>query len=161
MKSKVIALLDTSTLTLPKEKWKDIPAFEGLYQISNYGRVKSLSRWVYSDNRPDSYRPGRIIKLHFNRGAENPKGINIQMKLHSDGIRHILTVARYVYHLFVSPFDLSDHRFIVRRKDGDIMNCYYRNLELASISQVAVDDIQSGKGKMCLYCKANPYHNIR
>lgn len=27
-----------------KEIWKDIPNYEGLYQISNLGRVKSLSR---------------------------------------------------------------------------------------------------------------------
>lgn len=29
---------------LPNEEWKDIKYFEGLYQISNYGRVKSLER---------------------------------------------------------------------------------------------------------------------
>ena len=29
---------------LPNEEWKDIKNFEGLYQISNYGRVKSLKR---------------------------------------------------------------------------------------------------------------------
>lgn len=29
---------------LPNEEWKDIKDFEGLYQISNYGRVKSLKR---------------------------------------------------------------------------------------------------------------------
>ena len=26
------------------EEWKDILGFEGLYQVSNYGRVKSLER---------------------------------------------------------------------------------------------------------------------
>lgn len=29
-----------------KEVWKDIPNYEGLYQISNYGRVKSVERIV-------------------------------------------------------------------------------------------------------------------
>lgn len=27
-----------------KEEWKDIKGYEGLYQISNLGRVKSLSK---------------------------------------------------------------------------------------------------------------------
>lgn len=27
-----------------EEVWKDIPGYEGLYQISNLGRVKSLPR---------------------------------------------------------------------------------------------------------------------
>ena len=29
---------------LPNEEWKDVKDFEGLYRISNYGRVKSLKR---------------------------------------------------------------------------------------------------------------------
>lgn len=29
---------------MQKEIWKDISGYEGLYQISNYGRVKSLPR---------------------------------------------------------------------------------------------------------------------
>lgn len=28
-----------------KEKWKDIDGYEGIYQISNFGRVKSLYGW--------------------------------------------------------------------------------------------------------------------
>jgi NUMOD4 motif-containing protein/HNH endonuclease len=28
------------------EIWKDIPEYEGLYQVSNMGRVKSLDRWI-------------------------------------------------------------------------------------------------------------------
>lgn len=36
------------------EKWKDIAGYEGLYQISNFGRVKSLARVVESP-RQESY----------------------------------------------------------------------------------------------------------
>lgn len=28
---------------MEEEIWKDIPEYEGLYQVSNYGRVKSLN----------------------------------------------------------------------------------------------------------------------
>lgn len=28
-----------------KEEWKDIKGYEGLYQISNFGRIKSLKKW--------------------------------------------------------------------------------------------------------------------
>ena len=31
-----------------KEIWKDIEGYEGLYQVSNLGRVKSLPRLVYN-----------------------------------------------------------------------------------------------------------------
>lgn len=33
---------------LPNEEWKDIKDFEGLYQISNYGRVKRLEKVIKS-----------------------------------------------------------------------------------------------------------------
>ena len=31
-----------------KEVWKDIPNYEGFYQVSNLGRIKSLSRFHYT-----------------------------------------------------------------------------------------------------------------
>jgi len=34
-----------------KEIWKDIPGYEGYYQVSNLGRVKSLSRTIQGGNR--------------------------------------------------------------------------------------------------------------
>lgn len=33
-----------------EEIWKDIKGFEGLYQVSNLGRVKSLSRMIFVSN---------------------------------------------------------------------------------------------------------------
>ena len=53
--------------------WKDIKGFEGLYQISNYGRVKRLSRIrEYIGNNqtgipfPVSYRiPTIILKVKW------------------------------------------------------------------------------------------------
>ena len=33
------------------EIWKDIPKFEGYYQVSNFGRIKSLSRYQSKKER--------------------------------------------------------------------------------------------------------------
>ena len=33
-----------------KEIWKDIKGFEGVYQVSNKGRVKRLARTIYNKN---------------------------------------------------------------------------------------------------------------
>lgn len=35
---------------MENEIWKDIPGFEGLYQVSNLGRVKSLQRVITREN---------------------------------------------------------------------------------------------------------------
>lgn len=33
------------------EEWKDIPNYEGLYQASTYGRIKSLKRFRYNHSK--------------------------------------------------------------------------------------------------------------
>jgi hypothetical protein len=43
------------------EIWKDIIGFEGVYQISNFGRVKSLPKYTYSRGYPQ-LRKEKILK---------------------------------------------------------------------------------------------------
>jgi len=45
-----------------KEIWKDVKGYEGLYQVSNLGRVKSLPR-----ETSNACRKGRILKQFKNR----------------------------------------------------------------------------------------------
>ena len=45
------------------EIWKDIEQFEGYYQISNWGNVRSLSRQVSKYE----FRPGKILKPKLQR----------------------------------------------------------------------------------------------
>lgn len=47
------------------EEWKDIKGYEGLYQVSNYGRVKSLTRWSVSVR---SYVPAEVIMSPTDNG---------------------------------------------------------------------------------------------
>lgn len=53
------------------EIWKDIPGYEGVYQISNIGRVKSLSRYVARGRakNPNVLLPERILAIKINRGG--------------------------------------------------------------------------------------------
>ena len=53
-----------------KEIWKDIKGYEGLYQVSNLGRVKSLDRTYKSPltNTEMITRRGKVLKPLFNRG---------------------------------------------------------------------------------------------
>ena len=47
-----------------KEVWKDIPEFEGYYQVSNLGRVRSLDR-IIRDGR-NKFK-GSIMKLTLDK----------------------------------------------------------------------------------------------
>ena len=47
---------------MKKEIWVDIPNYEGVYQISNFGSMRSYSRIVdYGIKK--AYRPGKVLRL--------------------------------------------------------------------------------------------------
>ena len=48
------------------EIWKDIKGFEGRYQVSNLGRVRSLDRWTNHKN--PHFLKGKLMKPSLNKG---------------------------------------------------------------------------------------------
>ena len=69
---------------MDKEIWKDIPGYEGLYQVSNYGRVKSLKRKQYDINNKKTFFQNKEIILKQN---ECKKGY-LSVKLQKDKIKN-------------------------------------------------------------------------
>ena len=50
------------------EVWKSIQDYEGLYEVSNFGRVRSLDRFVVASYnsiafKEENIKPGLIIKV--------------------------------------------------------------------------------------------------
>ena len=48
------------------EEWRNIKGYEGLYQVSNWGRVRSLDRFIYVDGKKGKYKKflkGKLLKL--------------------------------------------------------------------------------------------------
>lgn len=76
------------------EQWRDIPGYEGLYQVSSLGRVKSNKRikslrtdkrgyltvWLCKDSVQKNYKAHRLVALAFIPNPENKKTVN-----HIDG----------------------------------------------------------------------------
>ena len=75
---------------LETEIWKDIKGFEGLYQVSNYGRIKSLNRLYARGNKQKE----KILKLTI-----NPRGY-YQIGLRKQSIVKWYLVHRLVYEAF-------------------------------------------------------------
>lgn len=48
---------------LENEVWKDIPEYEGLYQVSDLGRIISMCRYDIFKDGTERYREGRMLKL--------------------------------------------------------------------------------------------------
>ena len=90
------------------EEWRDIKNYEGLYQISNLGRVKSVKRTVWNNGRCCYVTvPERILKLKKNRYGY------LQIVLHKDGNRKSYGVHRLVAEAFIpNPDNLPevDHK---------------------------------------------------
>ena len=55
-------------ITRENEIWKDIKGYEGLYQISNYGRVKALEKLIKAGIRNNGFvkRKEKIKKIQIN-----------------------------------------------------------------------------------------------
>ena len=51
-------------LTYLNEEWRDIKNYEGLYQVSNYGRIRSVDRFVYNyrSKNGKALIKGKILK---------------------------------------------------------------------------------------------------
>ena len=98
-----------------KEVWKDIPNYEGLYQVSNLGRVKSFRQ---STNH--RYESEYILKpIHANNGY-------CQVTLYDNTIRHKFLIHRLVAEAFIpNPENLPQ----VNHKDENPYNNAASNLE--------------------------------
>lgn len=99
-------------MLLPKQIWKDIPGYEGKYQVSNTGRVRSLN---YN-------RTGKTKVLKQNTNKLGYKSVF----LCKDG-----KFKRYYIHRLVAlAFILNPNNYpIINHKDENPSNNYYKNLE--------------------------------
>lgn len=101
-----------------KELWKDIPEYEGLYQISNRGRVKSFRQ---------STKYGKAAEYILKPTVAN-NGY-CQVTLYGAGKRKKFLVHRLVANAFIpNPDNLPQ----VNHKDEDRLNNAVNNLEWCS-----------------------------
>lgn len=52
---------------MEQEIWKDIPGYEGRYQVSNLGRIRSLDMLVRTKGGKNAVRKGRILSPVVNK----------------------------------------------------------------------------------------------
>lgn len=99
-----------------KEIWKDVVGFEGLYQVSNYGRVKSLNYLHTGKER--ILKPARIAMKSGNS--------YYMVRLCKDGERYNKWVHRLVAEAFIpNPDNLPE----VNHKDENGLNNRVDNIE--------------------------------
>ena len=117
---------------LPNEIWKDIKGYEGLYQVSNYGRIKYLERIAYKNNR---FYSTHIMKLHFNTKKY------LDVELSKKGIKHRYRVHRLVAEAFIPNLNNLPQ---VNHIDCNKANNYVNNLEWCNNSENQIHAYKNG-----------------
>lgn len=102
------------------EVWKDVKGYEGFYQVSNKGRVKSLARTIVrSDGQYKS------IKEKILKSGTSSKGYQ-QINLCRNGKQKTMKIHRLVAEAYIPN---SKNKPEVNHKDGDKSNNVISNLE--------------------------------
>ena len=107
-----------------KEIWKDIKSYEGLYQISNTGKIKSLER--YKDNHSKK----QLVKEKIRKQIISKTGYYTCM-LTKNGNLKLFKVHRIVAEAFIPN---PNNYPIINHIDGNKLNNNVDNLEWCSYS---------------------------
>lgn len=112
---------------MEKEVWKDIEEYEGYYQVSNLGRVKSVSKFHKTDKNYSSigyFSKEKILKPFFDR----PKGY-LSVSLSKNNKIKIQRIHRLVAKAFIpNPNNLKQ----INHKSGIKTENFVENLEWCS-----------------------------
>lgn len=113
------------------EIWRDVPGYEGMYMISTFGNICSVSRKnVYFDRKRKACVTrmvgGKLVKKRIGKTGY------ISVSLHKDGKRKIFFVHRLVAMVFIdNPFNCK----YVNHIDENKSNNHVENLEWIDFKQ--------------------------
>ena len=114
-----------------QEVWKDIKGYEGMYQVSNFGRVKSFDRY----DKHGALWLGKIL-------SNKPKKTGyVNVKFSVDGKRSVKLVHRLVAEAFIPNIENKPE---VNHKDGNKSNNKVSNLEWVTSRENTLHGIEKG-----------------
>lgn len=105
------------------EVWKPVEGYEGYYEVSNTGKVRSLPRTVTLDGK----RSGQARKYAGKELKKLHTADHVIVKLYKDGNILSISVGRLVALHFLEGFRESGAGQ-VKYKDGNPENCNVENL---------------------------------
>ena len=114
------------------ELWTAIPGYDGFYEVSNFGNVRSLTRFVPYGRHKGMVYKGKDLKQFIS-------GKYLSVKLSHAGI----TKTAYTHELVLLAFEgerpAMSERCEIRHLDGDKLNNKLSNLKYGTITENVAD----------------------
>lgn len=127
------------------EKWAAVSGYEGIYEVSDQGRVRSLSRDIKLPNGASRPWRGRVMRLHKN-GSGYP---SVRLS-HPERGSKSHPVHRLVAFAFLGeppqsgPYGYLKTKYLVAHNDGIKTNCAASNLRWATTLENGADRVLHG-----------------
>ena len=118
-----------------KERWRPVVGFEGLYEVSDQGRVRGLDRLIAHPRGGVRRWPGRVL-----RACVMPHGY-LEVSLCKDGTRTLRTVHSVVAEAFHGPAPAGHE---VAHENGRRADCRASNLSWKTRKDNHADKIRHG-----------------
>lgn len=106
---------------MDKEIWKEVKDYEGLYEVSNYGNVRSVDRYITrnGDSTPILFK-GKLLKKHLYYGYQYVHLSKKGSQLKAMRVHRLVAIA-----FIPNPKNLP----MINHKDENKSNNYVDNLE--------------------------------
>lgn len=118
-----------------QERWLPVPGYEGYYEVSDHGNVRSVDRVIHSTKRGPLRRSGAMMTP-----TVRPDGYAV-VPLSRSGTRRMARVNMLVLEAFRGPKPADFHAC---HNDGDCTNNHLSNLRWDSLTENNRDMVRHG-----------------
>ena len=118
------------------EEWRAIPGFEGVYDVSSFGKIRSLDR-IITEKTGKSY----ILKSKHRNLSTDSKGY-LRVSANVNGKVGCIYVHQAIAKAFIGPYPTSKHE--VRHLDGNRINNVVNNIAYGTKSDNMQDALKHG-----------------
>ncbi|MGG2044765.1 NUMOD4 domain-containing protein [Burkholderia gladioli] len=121
---------------MKKERWADVPGYEGIYRVSSKGRVRSVTREVVTTTGALRIFNGVVLSPSFVRGYP-------VVTLNRAGSK---PVQKYVHRLVAAAFVPNpEGHDVVMHRDDNPANAHWKNLVWGTYQDNTNDMIRKGR----------------
>jgi DNA-binding transcriptional regulator YiaG len=118
------------------EVWKDVKGYEGIYQVSDKGRIKSLERLIYiPSKKTNRLIKERIMKLKTNRWGYKTVNFNKNKKSKTFQV-HVVVANHFLKKEIAKNY--------VNHEDGNKLNNSAKNLKYVTTKENMEHAIENG-----------------